>query len=223
MENSQKFKTINHTALTLEMKKYAEECDVPIITDECLEVMLQFLRLKRPKRILEIGTAIGYSSIMMVSYILGSKVVTIERNDTMHEKATEYIGRSNFAEEIDIIHADALEFDTSKLEGQPFDVIFIDGAKAGYQKFFQKYEHLLAQGGMIVSDNLRFHGYVDGKINMTGSKRGGVMEDTGEKISKNLRDLIRKINNYKQWLAENKDYNTLYLPVGDGIAISIRK
>jgi len=200
------FKMISHDDLSREIRQYAEINDVPIIDDSGLETVLQFLKLKKPQRILEIGSAIGYWSTMIARHT-GAEVVTIERDDQNYEKACEYIARSSVAEKIKIHKADALEFDMSLLENEEFDVIFIDAAKSAYQRFFEKYESFLASDGLMISDNLLFHGHI-----FTAKKV----------LSNNLRDLTRKIKTYSVWLAEHPNYETIFLPLGDGIAFSYR-
>jgi len=201
------FKLIQHDTLSLEMRAYAEAHDVPIIEDSGLETVLQFLKLKKPKRILEIGSAIGYWSTM-ISRHTGALVVTIERDDQHYEKACEYITRSSTADKIKIHKADALAFDVALLDGEIFDVIFIDAAKSAYQRFFEKYEPFLSPNGMVISDNLLFHGHI--------------FSDKKD-LSQNLRDLTRKIKTYSAWLAKHPNYETIFLPLGDGIAFSYRK
>jgi predicted O-methyltransferase YrrM len=200
------FRILEHDDLSREMREYAEKHDVPIIDDSGLETVLQFLKIKKPKKILEIGSAIGYWSTM-ISRHTGAEVVTIERDELHYEKACEYIARSSVAEKINIHLADALEFDVSQLEDERFDVIFIDAAKSAYQRFFEKYEPFLARDGLVISDNLLFHGHI-----FTDKKE----------LGRNLRDLTRKIKTYSAWLSEHPNYETIFLPLGDGIAFSYR-
>jgi len=200
------FKILEHDELSQEMRAYAEAHDIPIIDDSGLETVLQFLKRKKPKRILEIGSAIGYWSTMIARHTK-AQVVTIERDERYYEKADEYIKRSTVADKIMIHKADALEFEIALLENQTFDVIFIDAAKSAYQRFFEKYEPLLAPDGLMISDNLLFHGHI--------------FIDR-EDLSRNLRDLTRKIKTYSSWLAEHPNYETIFLPLGDGIAFSYR-
>ena len=202
------FKLIQHDVLSLKMKAYADAFDVPIIKDDGLETMLQFLRLKKPKRLLEIGSAIAYSSIMLARHLEDVEIVTIERDEKTYFRACEYIKESGLEDQIQIFHADALTFDVAMLKGDTFDVIFIDAAKSAYQRFFEKYEVFLATDGLIVSDNLLFHGHVF---------------KTKQELSKNLGDLVRKLNTYSKWLAQHKNYDTIFLPLGDGMAFSYRK
>lgn len=203
-----RFKTIIHDDLSLEMKQYAQDFDVPIIQDQGLELMLQLLRIKQPQSILEIGTAIGYSSLMMARHLPNTHIVSIERDPKRYNEAIAYHERSTIKEQVTLIEADALEIANEELPIQKYDVIFIDAAKAQYQKFFEKYEPLLKEDGMIISDNLIFHGYIF---------------DNNQKQSRNLKQLVRKINRYNDWLANHPNYDTLLLPIGDGVAISLKK
>ena len=155
-----RFKTIIHDDLSLEMKQYAEDFDVPIIQDQGLELMLQLLRIKQPQSILEIGTAIGYSSLMMARHLPKTHIVSIERDPKRYNEAIAYHERSSIKEQVTLLEADALEIANEELPIQKYDVIFIDAAKAQYQKFFEKYEPLLKEDGMIISDNLIFHGHI---------------------------------------------------------------
>ena len=203
-----RFKTIIHDDLSLEMKQYAQDFDVPIIQDQGLELMLQLLRIKQPQSILESGTAIGYSSLMMARHLPNTHIVSIERDPKRYNEAIAYHERSTIKEQVTLIEADALEIANEELPIQKYDVIFIDAAKAQYQKFFEKYEPLLKEDGMIISDNLIFHGHIF---------------DNNQKQSRNLKQLVRKINRYNDWLANHPNYDTLLLPIGDGVAISLKK
>lgn len=208
LELMSRFKTIVHDDLSREMQDYAQKFDVPIIQDQGLELMLQLLRIKQPATILEIGTAIGYSSLMMARHLPNTRIVSIERDKARYDEAVNYHKRSNINERVTLIKADALEIENEDIPQGPFDVIFIDAAKAQYQKFFEKYESLLKEDGMIISDNLLFHGHIF---------------DNNQKQSRNLKQLVRKINRYNDWLANHPNYDTLLLPIGDGVAISLKR
>ena len=191
----------------MEMEEYAKQNNVPIMELIGIETLLQLLRIQQPKKILEIGTAIGYSALRMVDAIDSSQVVSIERDEARYLTAVENVKKFQRESQIVLLLGDALELEEEVRAHGPFDAIFIDAAKGQYQKFFHLYSKFLADDGVIYSDNILFHGLV-----------------AAEKVdSRNVRQLVRKINNYNQWLMENEEYDTAILPVGDGIAISKKR
>ena len=187
------------------MEEYASCNNVPIMTKEGIEFFLGILKEYKPKRILEIGTAIGYSSSKMAELDSTLEVVTIERNEKMYEKALENIKNLGFENKIKVIFSDALEVNENELGN--FDLIFIDAAKAQYTNFFNKYSKLLNPNGVIISDNLDFHGLVEDSKN----------------ASRNLRALVRKINNYREFILNHEEYETTIYQIGDGIGISKKR
>lgn len=190
------------------LKEYAKNNNVPIIIDEGLSFLEAIIRIKRPKKILEIGTAIGYSAIRM-NKACGSIIYTIERNKEMYDIAMDNISKLGLDDQIHIIFKDALEaFDDVK--ENEFDLIFIDAAKAQYTKFFDLYTPLLAKNGVVVCDNMLFHGLLDDK-------------DNYQNQSRSVRGLIRKLEGFHSFLLDNKDYDTAIYDIGDGMAVSVKK
>lgn len=202
--------SIENNKYLLELHKYGIANNVPIIQDEGLDELLNLIDKIKPKKILEIGTAIGYSAIVMA---LNSEALidTIERNEKMYNLAISNVNSINLNDRIRIFKADALNIDTNLLSND-YDLIFIDAAKAQYKRFFLKFGELLKKDGYIFTDNLSFHGYVE-KYN-DGSLTG---------VSKDLRALVRKINNYNVWLKDYDAFDTIFINRGDGIAISRKK
>ncbi|MBQ3253762.1 MAG: O-methyltransferase [Acholeplasmatales bacterium] len=199
---------LEFTEFELSLKEYAKANNVPIIIDEGLSFLETIIKLHKPKRILEIGTAIGYSAIRM-NKACGSEIYTIERNSDMYENAKANINKLGLDDQIHIIFKDALEaFDlVSHLE---FDLIFIDAAKAQYMKFFDIYTPLLSKCGVVVCDNMLFHGLVSD-------------EENYQSQSRSVRGLIRKLKSFHEALLNNKDYDTSIFTIGDGMAVSIKK
>lgn len=195
---------IEFDELDNEMKEYASINDVPIIQDEGLVFLRQIVQIKRPKRILEIGSAIGFSAINMAKSC-DAIIDTIEISENMYNEAKKNIDKANLNDRVKIFLADALEFDINNLHNE-YDMIFIDAAKSQYIKFFEKYTPLLNEGGIVITDNLVFHGLVVAEIK-----------------NKNLRQLVRKIKGYNEWLMNNKDFFTYIYNIGDGLAISIKR
>ncbi len=190
-----------------EMKKYADCNNVPIISEEGLSLILLIIRLTNSKRILELGTAIGYSACNMALASSDIIIDTIERNDLMIDMAKKNVQDLNLSSQINILKGDALEYDVDNLLNT-YDVIFIDAAKAQYRKFFEKYEKKLNSHGVIICDNLNFHGLVE-----------------QEKIigSKSLQALVKKIKSFNEWLKCNPYYNSFFMNIGDGMSVSMKK
>ena len=185
--------------------KQAKELNTPIIQTDALNLMIQLIKMNNINNVLEIGSAIGYSAIMMATFT-ECNVFTIERNLYSYNHAVENIKQAKLEDKITIIYADALEYEIS--EDYQFDLLFIDAAKAQYIKFFEKYEKFLKPKGIVICDNLLFHGLVEHKE---------LIE------SRNMKQLVRKINKFNDYLINNKQYDTYIYKIGDGISISIKK
>lgn len=193
--------------LLSEMELFAKENGVPIMELAGIQAMLQLLYIQKPKKILEIGTAIGYSSLRMAYALPDTCIVSIERDDERFQLAQQYISRSGLSKQIILIKGDALEaIDEIHAHG-PFDTIFIDAAKGQYKRFFEIYSKELHEEGMIITDNVLFKGLVC---------------ETDIR-SRNLRSLVKKIDEFNHWLMNHSDYHTMILPVGDGVAVSKKR
>lgn len=188
-----------------EIKNYAEENNVPIMTDEGITFLTNYIVKHKIKKILEIGTAIGYSAIMMALTDPEVEVTTIERDEKRYLEAVRNIKKFQLEDRIHLIYKDAFDVKLS----EKFDLIFIDAAKAQNIKFFEMFEDNLNKKGTIITDNMNFHGLVD--------------KDETEIQSRSLRALIRKIKAYTDFLKENTKYETDFLDIGDGLAISTLK
>ena len=196
---------VDKYALIREMKQYAEVNNVPIMMDEGIDFLTTFILKNHVKNVLEIGTAIGYSAIMMALVDPNLKITTIERDEVRYLEALKNVKAFGLENRITLIYNDAFNV---KLD-EKFDLIFIDAAKAQNIKFFEMFERNLEYRGAIVTDNLKFHGLVDKKEE--------------EIKSKNLKALVRKIKDYINYLKTNEKYNTEFFEVGDGISVSVRK
>lgn len=189
------------------IKEYGLTNNVPIIQDEGLAFLLFLTKNKNVKKVLEIGTAIGYSSINMALNNDGLFIDTIERDEKMYNEALKNISNLNLTKRIRVHFVDALEISEEELE-KDYDLIFIDAAKAQYIKFFDKFTKLLKKGGIVFTDNLLFHGLVYGNK---------------EDLSKNLRSLVTKIESYNDYLKNNQDFDSYFFKIGDGISVSVKK
>lgn len=187
-----------------EIKEYAIDNNVPIMTDGGIDFLIKYIKKNNVKKILEVGTAIGYSAIMMCSVSDDIFITTIERDEKRYLEAIKNIKKTNLENRVELIYKDALEVSVN----DKYDLIFIDAAKAQNKNFFEKFEKNLNQDGTIITDNMNFHGLVD--------------KDIESIESRNLRQLVRKIKDYKEFLKDNKNYTTEFYDIGDGIAVSKR-
>ena len=184
------------------IKKKALEDKVPIIMDDTLEAVAKILNEIKPNKILEIGTAVGYSAICFSEYLQeNGKIDTIERDTERVKEARENIKRAEVEDKINIYEGDAVEILPTL--NDKYDVVFIDAAKGKYPFFLNQALRMIKTGGMIIADNVLYKGYVMSDYNKH-KQRTAV---------RNLREYIAQITN-------NAKLETKILEVGDGLAIS---
>ena len=192
--------------LIVEMEDYASQKNVPIIEKKSIAFIMKYIKDNNVKNILEIGSAIGYSAILMASAKEDAFVTTIERDEERYMECLKNVKKCGLDKKINVVFQDALDVNLS--EDLKYDLIFIDAAKGQYTRFFEKYKYFLKDKGAIITDNLKFHGYV-GK---------------SDKIeSKNLKGLVEKIENYIDFLKENEEFDTTFYDIGDGLSVSTWK
>ena len=186
------------------IEKYAKDNNVPIMLPDGIEYLTRFIKDNNIKSVLEIGTAIGYSAIKMALVNDDIKVTTIERDKERYDIALSNISNFNLDNRINVIYGDAMDVEVDGL----YDLIFIDASKGHSIDFFNKYSKNLAKGGVIITDNLSFHGLV---------------EDESLAITKNQKGLVKRIKKFIEFLDNNSEYETTYVSVGDRISISRRR
>ena len=182
--------------------------NIPVMQKEGIDFLIQKLNEIHAKSCLEIGSAIGYSSMMMATFVEGLHIDTIELNEERYQEAVCNIHERQLEHMISIYNDDALTFDKQKLKYYPYDCLFIDAAKAQYQKFFEKYVDLVKDDGIIIVDNLDFH---------------GMIFDIDHIKNRNTKQLVKKIKRFKDWIFNHEDYDVTYYQVGDGICVIQRK
>lgn len=191
--------------LLIEMENYATENSVPIIEVEVARFLEFLVTLKKPNRILEIGTAIGYSSIIMKRAFPNAKITTIEIDERNFLKAKEFIKKAGYEKDIDIIFADAndaLDFINAK-----YDLIFMDAAKGQYISFFEKSIDKLKKEGILISDNILFRGLVAKEKNNIRRKK----------------TIVRRLKDFLKIITNDESFKTTIIPIDDGMAISYKK
>ena len=186
------------------IKEYALERHIPIIMDDTLEVIDEILTKKKPEKILEIGTEVGYSAMCFSEYLVqGGRIDTIERDEQRVLEAKENIKKVGVEEKIKIYEGDAVEILPTLNE--QYDVVFIDAAKGKYPFFLEQALRMLKPDGVILADNILYKGYVMSDYN-----------------KHKQRTAVTHLRQYIKEITENPDLETTILEVGDGLAISKR-
>ncbi|WP_366247215.1 O-methyltransferase [Terribacillus aidingensis] len=189
------------------LEELAAEDRVPIMEPLGIQFLMQLIRLHQPDKILEIGTAIGYSALMMRHAKPDVSIVTVERDDVRYDQAVTHIQAQGAQDDILILKGDAFDLEDKIKAHAPYDFVFIDAAKGQYQRFFEAYSEMLSERGVIVSDNVLFKGYVADDSEATPRKA----------------NIAKKIRKYNDWLFQHEAFHTTILPVGDGVAVSVKK
>lgn len=188
------------------IKEYAINNKTPIIMEDSLQYIKELISKQKVLKILEIGTAISYSALHFVSVDKNIILDTIERNQEIFEVAKNNVLEYDVYQQIRLHYGDALEYPLESLD-ENYDLLFIDAAKAQSQKFFERYLPLLKEDAVIITDNMNFH---DVDVN-------------DPNISKNLRNMLKKIERYHDWLVNHPDFETEFVDLGDGLAITKKR
>ncbi|WP_394868185.1 O-methyltransferase [Staphylococcus borealis] len=188
------------------LRSYAEENAVPIVDRLSLEMIKQLILIHGAKNILEIGTAIGYSSMHFASVSDDIQITTIERDEKMITQAKTNFETYGYSSQIRLIEGNALE-QYSQVDDKVYDIIFIDAAKAQSKKFFEYYTPLLKKGGLVITDNVLYHGFVS-NIDIVRSR--------------NVKQMVKKVQKFNEWLMNQENYSTNFINMDDGLAISIK-
>lgn len=186
----------------LDLRSYALKNDVPIMNVESKEFIKSILAIQKPKTILELGTAIGYSSLVFYKYTKAD-ITTIELDEP-----TSNIAKNNFDKynaPINLINDDAMKALNNISQG--FDFVFIDANKAHYEDYFKISANLLNDGGIIIADNVLF--------------KGMVLND--DLVNKRMITIVKRLRNYLAYVSDRKDFKTSIIPIGDGLTLSVKE
>jgi caffeoyl-CoA O-methyltransferase len=193
-------------SLLRRLEEEAQAEGIPIIRPAAAAFLRMLCEIQNPRNILEIGTAIGYSTIHMAEAAARAEVVTIEIDSERAARAALNFQEAGLAERIRLIEGDALEHLPSMRE--TFDLIFIDAAKGKYVQFMEEAFRLCAPGGIIVSDNVLYR---------------GLTALPPEEVNRRHRSTARRLREYNEWLANHPGLSTTFLTVGDGMAVSRKR
>ena len=195
-----------NTGILDAIEREALDSYVPIIRKEMQSFLKLLLAMTRPKRILEVGTAIGFSSILMAEYApAGCKIVTIENYEKRIPIARENMKRAGKEDQITLLEGDAS--DVLKTLSDPFDFIFMDAAKGQYIHYLPDILRLLNVGGTLVSDNVL---------------QDGDIIESHYAVTRRNRTIYKRMREYLYELTHRQDLVTAVLPVGDGITVSTK-
>lgn len=193
MFNEEELKTVKEKAI---------ENHIPIIMDDTLEKIEEILKEEKPKRILEIGTAVGYSATMFAKYTDEDCTIdTIEIDEERAKEAKENIEKIGVSDRINIMVGNAV--DILPTISQEYDIVFIDAAKGKYPVFLENAIRLIKNGGLILADNILYKGYVMSDYN-----------------KHKQRTAVRHLREYIQEITENEKLESEILEIGDGLAIT---
>jgi len=187
------------------MEEYADRNHVPIVQPEVAQFLRVLLLIKKPGKILEVGTAIGYSSIVMGEFTgQNCNITTIEKREDMVSTAEKNIEKTNFKDRINIIKGEAMEI--LPFLKDKYDFIFLDAAKGHYLEFFNCCIELLNKDGIIVSDNVLYKGMVA----------------TDELVVRRKKTIVKRMRQYLKYISELEGFHSSIIPIGDGIAVTCR-
>ncbi|MDO5725529.1 MAG: O-methyltransferase [Tissierellia bacterium] len=188
-----------------ELEKYADENNVPIVTKEVANFLRLIIKLKKPRKILEFGTAIGYSGILMLNESKDAHLTTVEINEDMFHIAKENFKQYGFSKNVKQILDDgkiAVDYLNEK-----FDIIFIDSDKGHYKDYFVRVINLLEKDGIIILDNVLYKGMV-------------ACEDL---VPKSHRTIANNMRDFLEYVCDKDEFISSVLPLGDGIMLVMRK
>lgn len=180
---------------------------IPIMDSIGMQFVMQLIRLNKPEKILEIGTAIGYSALRMLEAYPGSTITTIEKDVKRYNQALSNLAKYDKQKKIKLILGDAVTIMEEMVDSkETYNCIFIDAAKGQYQKYFNLADSLLVNNGFIIADNVLFRGYVADK----------------NFVHPRYRNIINRLREFNERVTSHSRYQTSIVPVGDGVAISYK-
>jgi len=190
--------------LIFEMELYAKENNVPILSWQSADFLEQLVLLKTPKRVLELGTAIAYSTIRVARYLKGKSVIhSIEKSHDNIAVAKEFIAKSGLSAKIKLLEGEAVNV-MPQLK-KKYDIIFLDADKEDYKRLFDYSLVLLRKGGLLVVDNLLWHGYA-----------------ASNRVPANYKESTNHIREFNSLFMSQPNLKTSIIPIGDGIGLGVK-
>ena len=190
----------------LREKSALEESYAPIVQKSTEQMLITLLKIVKPRRVLEIGTAVGYSAILMAENLPEeSQIVTVERYEKHADIAVDNIFKAGYEKKIKVIKGEAAEVLAWLDEG--FDFVFLDAAKGQYIEFLPDILRILNSGGVLLSDNILYKGMVEDE----------------EKLIRRKITIVKRLRMYLEEIMNNPMLTSSIIPIGDGVAISVKR
>ncbi|MCR5066550.1 MAG: O-methyltransferase [Erysipelotrichaceae bacterium] len=186
--------------LIKQIREQAVKDGVPVMEEESIDYVRRFLKENSVRSMLEIGTAVGYSSIVFASYIEDLRIVTLENDPERHRQAVANIERAGLSDRIKPLLADARQFSLD----EKFQCLFLDGPKAHNEELYKIYRDNLTDDGIIIVDDVYLY---------------GILDDPQRKIKRRLRPLVNKLRAFREEMLSDAAYESTYLQIGDGLLI----
>lgn len=189
-----------------EQRIYGVLHNIPILRESEVRLFIDLIRMYNPVSVLEIGTAIGYSTLLLAENMSSAgRIVSIELDAERHKIAKDFINQTAYTKQINLLCGDAEEV-IDCLTGQ-FDMVFLDGPKGQYMRQLEKILPYLADNAVILADNVLFRGYVEGE----------------KEVPRRYRTIVRRLREYLDFVRNKELFNTTIYPMGDGMSVSIWK
>lgn len=191
-----------------ELYSFARNKEVPVARPETIKLIYILAMTKKPKKILELGTGIGTSAMVLSKAAENAEITTVEKNEDNYRQAVEMFSENGLAGRINAVLGDTLEVLKKKAESEEgFDFIFLDSAKGQYPDCYPYLTKLLKKGGILVTDNTLYGGMVA----------------NDELVEHRKRTIVKRLRDYLNMLCSDKSLETVVVPIGDGVAISVKK
>lgn len=186
---------------------FAHNKDIPVAKPETIKLIYILAMTKKPKKILELGTGIGCSAIILSKASEEAQIITVEKDEDNYNEALSMFSENGLSERIIAVHGDTLETLREKhSKGEKFDFIFLDSAKGQYLDCYPYLTELLTEGGILVTDNTLYGGMVA----------------NDELVEHRKRTIVKRLREYLDKLCSDKTLETVVVPIGDGVAISYK-
>ena len=189
----------------LRKKSALEESYAPIVQKSTEQLIVTLLKILKPHRVLEIGTAVGYSAILMADNLPeDSTIVTVERYKKHADIAVDNVFEAGYEKKIRVVEGEAAE--VLHWLDERFDFVFLDAAKGQYIEFLPDIMRVLNKGGVLLSDNILYHGMIEDE----------------DKVERRKITIVKRLHMYLEKIMSNESLTTSIIPIGDGVALSVK-